>query len=76
VYTQRKQFSISIVLVVSLLLSSATFSAQNATATTSDWSVLKSVTSGSKLVVKLKTGKTVEGKLSSVSESRLSFIFL
>lgn len=62
-YPLRKRFSLSIVLVASLLLSSATLSAQNAAATTSDWSVLKSVTAGSKLVVKLNTGKTVEGKL-------------
>ncbi len=71
-YTLRKRFSISIVLVASLLLSSATLSAQNTATTTSDWSVLKSVTSGSKLVVKLKTGKTVEGKLSNVSDLSLS----
>jgi len=71
-YTLRKRLSLSIVLVASLLLSSATLSAQNAAATTSDWSVLKSVTSGSKLVVKLKTGKTVEGKLSSVSDLSMS----
>ncbi len=71
-YTLRKRFSISIVLATSLLLSSATLSAQNPGTITSEWSVLKSVTSGSKLVVKLKTGKTVEGKLSSVSDLSLS----
>jgi hypothetical protein len=46
--------------------------AQNTTAQGNDWSVLRTVTSGSKLVVNLKNGKTVEGKLSGVSDTALS----
>jgi|SRR6185503_11645719 len=37
-----------------------------------DWSRISSVASGSKLKVKLKSGKTVEGSLNSVSESSIS----
>jgi small nuclear ribonucleoprotein (snRNP)-like protein len=37
-----------------------------------DWSRISSVASGSKLKVKLKSGKTVEGNLNSVSESSIS----
>jgi hypothetical protein len=67
----RKRFSISLVLVASLLLSSVTL-AQNTTVPNSDWSALKTVMAGSKLVVKLKNGKSVEGKLSDVSDTSLS----
>ena len=65
-------FWICFVLVVSFLLPSMRLAAQNTTATTSDWSALKAVTSGSKLSVKLKNGKTVDGKLSSVSDAALT----
>jgi hypothetical protein len=46
--------------------------AQNRAAQVNDWSVLRNVTSGSKLVVHLKIGKTIEGKLSGVSDTALS----
>ena len=39
---------------------------------TNDWSRISSVASGSKLKVKLKSGKTVEGSLNSVSDSSIS----
>jgi len=67
----RKEFTISLVLVASLLLPSVTLAQVN-TAPTRDWSSLKTVLSGSKLVIKLKNGKTVEGKLSGVSDTALS----
>jgi small nuclear ribonucleoprotein (snRNP)-like protein len=38
----------------------------------SDWSRLTSAESGNKLVVKLKTGKSLEGTLNSVSDSSLT----
>ncbi len=60
------------VLAVSFLLPSIMLAAQNTAATTSDWSALKAVTSGSKLSVKLKNGKTVDGRLSSVSDVALT----
>ena len=73
----RNRFAISVALVASFLLSSVTLTAQEtkatkATTATSDWSRLNTVASGSRLAVNLKNGKTVEGKLSSVSDTGLS----
>jgi hypothetical protein len=67
----RKRFRISLVLIASLLLSSSTL-AQVRTEPTRDWSALKTLSSGSKLVIKQKNGKSVEGKLSGVSDTALS----
>jgi hypothetical protein len=67
----RKRFIASVVLSASLLLSSVA-TAQNATAPAGDWSALKSVAAGSRLAVKLKSGKTVEGGLRDVSDAALS----
>ena len=69
--TGKKRFSISLVLVASFLVSSATLAAQG-TGASSDWSAIKAVGSESKLVVKQRNGKTVEGKLSSVSDDDLT----
>lgn len=66
-----KKFTFVLFLAAALLLPSVAI-AQNASASTGDWSALNSVASGSKLVVKLKDGKSVEGKLSSVSDAALS----
>jgi hypothetical protein len=66
-----KRFTLILVLAASLLLPSVAL-AQDPSATTGDWSALNSVTSGSKLVVKLKNGDSVEGKLSGVSDTALS----
>src|SRR5690349_191440 len=60
--------TISIILSL-LFLSPVTLMAQTGL---SDWSRLSSVASGSKLSVKLKDGKTVEGSLRSVSDTGLS----
>ena len=68
----RNKLTISLTLVAALLLSSVTVSAQLSTAPTRDWSQLNAVTAGSKLSVKLKSGKTVDGKLSGVSDTALS----
>ena len=59
------------ILLFSLLFSPVTLSAQT---TLSDWSRLNAVALGSKLSVKLKDGKTVEGTLRSVSDSGLSLM--
>ena len=64
----RKRTVTSITLVMSLLLSSMTATAQ----TSNDWSRLNTIELDSKLAVKLKNGKTINGKLSSVSDSALS----
>jgi len=69
--TVRTRFTISIGLVATLLLSTITLTAQSAVGPTSDWSALKAIASESKLVVKLKSGKTVEGKLTSVTDAVL-----
>jgi hypothetical protein len=68
---ESKKLTLVLVLAAALLLPSVA-SAQNARASTGDWSALNSVASGSKLAVKLKTGKSVEGRLSAVSDTALS----
>ena len=65
---QTRQFATLVILLTSLLLSPVTLMGQ---ATTSDWSRLTSVTTGSKLSVKLRNGNKVEGTLSSVSDTAL-----
>lgn len=67
----RKAFTFGLVLAALLLLSPVA-SAQNTGASSRDWPALKAVTQGSKLSVRLKNGKTVEGKLSGVSDGALS----
>ena len=57
------------VLLSLLLVSPVTLMSQTGL---SDWSRLSSVASGSKLSVKLKDGKTIEGSLRSVSDTGLS----
>jgi hypothetical protein len=63
-----KQIAIIVVLVL-FLLSPVTAMAQTGT---NDWSRLSAVASGSKLSVKLKDGKKVEGKFANVSDTSLS----
>ena len=59
---------VAILLTVVLVLS-VPLRAQTAT---NDWSRLNSVESDSKLSIKLKSGKSVEGRLISISESTIS----
>jgi hypothetical protein len=66
-----RRFTLILVLAASLLLPSAA-SAQSAGSATGDWSSLNSIASGSKLVVKTKDGKTVEGRLGGVTDAALS----
>ena len=69
-FVRRRRLTFSLVLAASLLLSQVvSVSAQTATG---DWSALKAVATGSKLSVKLKTGKTVEGKLTGATDDALS----
>ena len=63
-----RRLTLSLALVASLLLTPVV-SAQTATG---QWSALKAVAPGSKLSVKLKTGKTFEGRLTGASEDGLS----
>src|SRR5882672_72797 len=71
-FIARKRLTISITLVAAILLAAINVCAQAPTAPNSDWSKLSAVTSGSKLSVKLKSGQTVDGKLSAVSDTSLS----
>ncbi|HMJ25410.1 MAG TPA: hypothetical protein VK475_06260 [Pyrinomonadaceae bacterium] len=65
----RNKLKVSFLIIVALLLSSMTTSAQTSN---TDWSRLNAVSAGSKLSVNLKSGKTVAGKLASVSDTALS----
>lgn len=58
-----------VVVVASLLLSAISVAAQGQT---NDWSKVAALSSGSNLSVKLKTGKTVNGTLNSVTDSTIS----
>ena len=58
-----------VVVVASLLLSAVSVAAQGQT---NDWSKVAALSSGSNLSVKLKTGKTVNGTLNSVTDSTIS----
>lgn len=64
-----KQIAIIVVLLISFLASPVTLVAQTGT---NDWSRLSAATSGTRLSVKLKDGKKVEGTLTSVSDTSLS----
>lgn len=68
---QTRQFATLVILLTSLLLSPVTLMAQ---ATTSDWSRLSSVPTGSKLSVKLRNGNKIDGTLSSVSDTAVTLM--
>jgi small nuclear ribonucleoprotein (snRNP)-like protein len=67
----RNRLMISSALISSMLLSTITLAAQT-TSSTSDWASLRNVPTDSKVSVKLKTGKSVEGRLKSVSDSSVT----
>ena len=67
--SRTRQFATIGILLSSLLLSTVTVSAQT---TTSDWSRVNAVPTGSDVSVKLKSGKTINGRLNSVSDTTLS----
>jgi hypothetical protein len=71
--TIKRQFA-TVVLIVAALSPSISVLAQvnGASQPTGDWSAVNSVPTGNRLVVKLKSGQTVEGKLNAVSDSGLS----
>lgn len=64
-----KQIAVIVVLVLSLLVSPVTLLAQSGT---NDWSRLSAVAGGTKLSIKLKDGKKIEGKFANVSDASLS----
>jgi hypothetical protein len=59
----------ALVLVASLLLSAVTVAAQ---VQTNDWSRVTSLSGGTKLSVKLKTGQTINGEFRNASDTTLS----
>ncbi len=64
-----KQIAVIVVLVLSFVLSPVTLLAQSGS---NDWSRLSAVAGGTKLSVKLKDGKKIEGKFANVSDASLS----
>jgi hypothetical protein len=68
---QTRQFATIVILLTSFLLSPVTLAAQVAI---NDWSRLNSVANGSKLSVKLKNGKKMDGTFNSVSDTALTLM--
>ena len=68
-----KRVALILTLITSMFFSPAITMAQSGSST-SDWSSLRSIPVDSKLSVKLKTGKTIDGKLRSVSDSSLTLM--
>ena len=67
-FIRNRSFTMILTITLSLSLFAIPLQAQSIL---NDWSRLNSLEFGSKLVVKLKNGKSVEGKLNSVSDSLL-----
>ena len=68
--SQPQRFVV-LVVIVTFLLSTVTATAQDQT---NNWSRVTTVASGSKLSVKLKNGKTVNGTFNNASDSTLSLM--
>jgi small nuclear ribonucleoprotein (snRNP)-like protein len=68
-FKRSRSITMILMLTLSLFFSAIPLKAQSST---TDWSRLNSLESGNKIVVKLKNGKSYEGKLNSVSDSTLS----
>ena len=69
--TRRQQLA-AFVLVALLLLSTGTVTGQTDRGQINDWSRVTALPGGSKLSVKLKNGKTINGDFNSASHSTLS----
>lgn len=67
----NRKLTLVLLLAAALLLPSVA-SAQNSSASTGEWASLNTVTSGSKLAVKTQDGRSLEGRLSGVSDASLS----
>jgi small nuclear ribonucleoprotein (snRNP)-like protein len=68
-FKRSRHITMILTLTFSLLFWAVPLQAQNSV---NDWSGVTSLQSGSRLVVKLKNGKSVEGKLSKASDSSLA----
>jgi hypothetical protein len=67
--SNKTRLLISFSLVVSTLLSPAALCAQTSTG---DWSAVRNLPNDSRVSVRLKTGKTVDGKIASVTETTIT----
>ena len=67
--TPTRQITVVLTLLLSFLLTPVTLMAQTGM---NDWSRLNSIANGTKLSVKLKDGKKVDGMFDAVSDSSLS----
>ena len=67
-----KRIAVTFALITTLSSSSVTLTAQSTSPADNDWSRVAAVETDSKLVIKLKNGETVEGKLTSASDAGLS----
>ena len=65
------RFVLTVSLIAAILLAPVTSFAQNV-ASTNDWAALRNIPADSKVTVKLKTGKSVDGKLLNVSDSSIT----
>jgi hypothetical protein len=70
-FVRSRTLTLVLVLAAALLMPSVT-PAQTSGAQAGDWAALNAVASGSKLFVKLKDGKSIEGRFNSVNDSALS----
>jgi len=70
--SHQKRLVIATALIASLLFTSLPAMAQ--TSSTSDWTSIQRLARDSKIAVKLKTGKKVEGRFTSVSDSTLTLV--
>ena len=70
--SSRRHLGISLALIIVTTLSSTVVAGQSSTQTSGDWSAVNSVPSGDQLLVKLKNGQSVEGKLASFSNDAVS----
>lgn len=68
----RVRIATSLILITSILLLPGSLVAQTPTAPINDWSRMSAVETESKVAIKLKNGKKVEGKLSSLSDTGLT----
>ncbi|HKE32976.1 MAG TPA: hypothetical protein VKD65_14700, partial [Candidatus Angelobacter sp.] len=59
-------------LLITLLTASQAVLAQSASGSSGDWAAVMSLQSGNELVVELKSGQRVEGKLSNASDAKLT----
>src|SRR5690349_6122723 len=70
--SKPQRFSV-LVIIATLVFSTLTFVAQGQTSVeTNNWSRVTALAAGAKVSVKLKTGKTVNGTVNTVSDSALS----